>query len=184
MNPQTSRPESGPTEPPDRALRDPGYRAAPTGMQDGRGARRMRQEDRHTIRDRDGGSDSAIEPGMPIGAICTQPAAPAGLMYDEVRAMHLRRAGEPRRAKVGNRSDQAIPTAQQVRRWLGGVRAERSRVFSAALIAGHPSQLLPSQTLTRWIRALTSLKKRWKSHSPFSEEARWGTPICPGSVRS
>src|SRR5690349_8892902 len=50
--------------------------------------------------------------------------------------------------------------------------------------AVHPSHDLPSHFRTRLSSRATSSVKILKSASPFSAEAKWGNPMCPGCVRS
>lgn len=67
---------------------------------------------------------------MPISLGNAQPASPALTMCHNFRAMHLRGAGEPRRAGLSRQRDEGIPSRKNIGRWLarsGAERASRSR---------------------------------------------------------
>jgi hypothetical protein len=109
----------------DASLDDATGRATPTGMQKGNSARRMRNEDRHAVSDRDRHPGSPLDGKVPIGFLNSEPSLPIRGVCDDARTVNLGGSGEARAAGTQLAAERR-PTGHDVAHRLVGHGAEAS----------------------------------------------------------
>src|SRR5206468_3665435 len=114
----------------DSPLHNARGRAAPTGVQEGDGSGRMRDEDRYAVPDTDGERQAAFNRDMSVRGVNAEPTLPTRVVNDDPRAVHLMRCGHPHTPGVQLIPKLSPPPHDQHCRFLGGKSKAAARAVS------------------------------------------------------